>query len=148
MDPIKYKARNLYRRVPACECDTWSSWHLQIWEGPPRGPGPVLHASFHSVWRASTGALSSQDAAAEQQHLWRANMEELNRRLRHEVCIQMVRDKHGSSAATALAAMLAASRQHETKVFKRCRTPATSFWSSTLHFSMYSHVAWKQSLTQ
>ena len=55
-------------------------------------------------------------AAGEQQHLWRACMEELNRRLRHEVAVQMVRDKHGSTGATALAAMLAASRHHETKV--------------------------------
>lgn len=56
------------------------------------------------------------EAATEQQQLWRANMEEFNRRLRHEACVQFVRDKHGSVGAAALAAMLFASRHAETQV--------------------------------
>lgn len=78
-------------------------------------------------------AAAEEEAAPEQQQLWRPNMEELNRRLRHEACVQFVRDKHGNAGAAALAAMLFASRHHETQVrADKAKPPAahcTASWA-------------------
>lgn len=48
--------------------------------------------------------------------LWRFNCEELNRRFRHQACINMVAEKLDKDAGIVLAAMLSATRQHEHKL--------------------------------
>jgi hypothetical protein len=53
--------------------------------------------------------FAAADAVAERLPVWRANMEELTRRLKHEACTQLVNDKHGPRAAAAVAAMLQSS---------------------------------------
>ena len=55
------------------------------------------------------GSVGAVDTASEQAPVWRANMEELTRRLKHEACVQLANDKHGLRAAAAVAAMLQSS---------------------------------------
>uniref|UniRef100_A0A2P2IQ13 DNA-directed RNA polymerase III subunit RPC3 n=1 Tax=Rhizophora mucronata TaxID=61149 RepID=A0A2P2IQ13_RHIMU len=52
----------------------------------------------------------------EQAVLWRANFEELIRRLRHKACIENIRARMDDRAAIVLSAMLEASRSEEKKV--------------------------------
>ncbi|CAI0546844.1 unnamed protein product [Linum tenue] len=47
---------------------------------------------------------------------WRANFEELLRRLRHKACVDTIKARFDDVAATVLSAMLAASRAEENKV--------------------------------
>ncbi|CAG9460929.1 unnamed protein product [Pedinophyceae sp. YPF-701] len=58
--------------------------------------------------------------------LWRPNVEELNRRMRHDICVELVRQKIGTAAAGALRAMLVHLRTHESEL-RQMRSTAIAF---------------------
>lgn len=62
----------------------------------------------------AANAAESRDGANEV--LWRVNTEELNRRFRHALCVDMAKDRFGPETGQVLEAMLAAGRAFETQV--------------------------------
>ncbi|KAJ6688776.1 RNA polymerase III DNA DIRECTED -RELATED [Salix koriyanagi] len=98
---------------------------------PPEGMrfsfelNPEIGADREKAENSSTGDKRKHDALEsgtdggfvdKQVVLWRVNCEEFTRRLRHKICIEIVRTRLDDEAATVFTAMLNASRSEEKKI--------------------------------
>ncbi|KAJ6761359.1 RNA polymerase III DNA DIRECTED -RELATED [Salix purpurea] len=98
---------------------------------PPEGMrfsfelNPEIGADREKAENSSTGDKRKLDALEsgtdggfvdKQVVLWRVNCEEFTRRLRHKICIEIVRTRLDDEAATVFTAMLNASRSEEKKI--------------------------------
>ena len=62
---------------------------------------------------------------ADRDTLWRVNHDEFNRRFRHQLCVELVRDKVEPAAGAVLAAMLRVSREHELNAVEERSVPVS-----------------------
>mgnify|MGYP002856249750 FL=1 len=100
-------------------------------DGPSDGSPPPNRAAAAKRRKKSASGVLDVSARGDgggfgaEDHLWRVNADEFNRRFRHVACAALVREKVDDAAGHLLLAMLELSRAHEAKVNEERSTPVS-----------------------